>query len=165
MDGITIRRRHPTVSEFRDIRGAAGWWVPDEAIVQRALQGGLFSFCAERDGQTVGMARVIGDGAISYHIQDLIVLPEYQRKGIGTVLMDAVMEGIDKQAPAGARITLFAAPGLEPFYSRYGFVERPHGKLGPGMVCVKKQGNETEDSEQSRPAHGEDAAADAQRSL
>lgn len=121
--------------------------MPDEAVVQRALRGGLFSFCAEENGQTVGMARVISDGAIYYYIQDVIILPAYQKKGIGTMLMAAVMEEINRQTPSGAYIALFSARGLEPFYARYGFIERPHSQLGPGMVYMKTQANGREGSD------------------
>lgn len=74
-----------------------------------------------------------------YYIQDVIVLPEYQKKGIGMLLMDAVMAEINRQIPAGGYIALFSARGLEPFYARYGFVERSHDMLGPGMVYMKSR--------------------------
>ena len=38
------------------------------------------------------MVRVVGDGASVILIQDLLVHPEYQRKGIGSQLMRAVLE-------------------------------------------------------------------------
>jgi len=118
------------------------WPVPDEAVVQRAVRGGLFSYCAEKDGEAIGMARVIGDGAIYYYVQDVIVLPEYRKQAIGTLLMNAVMGEINSQTPTGGYIALFSAPGLQHFYARYGFVERPVGKLGPGMVYMKKRAEE-----------------------
>ena len=42
--------------------------------------------------QLIGMVRVVGDGASVILIQDLLVRPEYQRKGIGSQLMRAVLE-------------------------------------------------------------------------
>lgn len=138
MGNATVSRRHPTVDEFIALRRAAGWKVPDDDVVRRGIDGATFSYCAETDGQTVGMARVIADGAMYYYVQDVIVLPAYQHKGIGRLLMDAVMDEIEAETQSGACIALFSAPGLEPFYARYGFVTRPHGDLGPGMVYIKR---------------------------
>ena len=39
-----------------------------------------------------GFVRVVGDGYTIIFIQDLLVFPEYQRKGIGTVLVQQVLE-------------------------------------------------------------------------
>ena len=41
-----------------------------------------------RDGEKiVGLVRLIGDGFSSVFVQDLLVLPSYQRQGIGSFLM------------------------------------------------------------------------------
>ena len=39
----------------------------------------------------VGIIRAVGDGYSIVYIQDIIVLPEYQRKGIGTLLLDKIL--------------------------------------------------------------------------
>jgi len=66
-----------------------------------------------------------------------MVLPEHQRKGCGTLIMDAIMAYINSNAKHMAYIALFSARGMEPCYSQYGFIERPHKNLGPGMVFFK----------------------------
>lgn len=40
----------------------------------------------------MGIIRAVGDGQTIVFVQDIIVLPEYQRKGIGTKLLKAVVE-------------------------------------------------------------------------
>ena len=40
----------------------------------------------------VGIIRAVGDGLTIVFIQDIIIQPEYQRKGIGTKLLKAVMD-------------------------------------------------------------------------
>ena len=138
MSDVIINPRPPTVDEFVAFRRSAGWHVPEPDAVAQALKATSFSVCAEKDGAAVGMARVVGDGALCFYVQDVIVLPEYQRKGHGTKLMDAVMDYINRNAWPTAYIALFSARGLEPFYSRYGFIERPHKHLGPGMAFFRK---------------------------
>ena len=44
---------------------------------------------------------------------------------------------VNRTARPTAYIALFAAHGLEPWYSRYDFIERPHKDLGPGMAFFK----------------------------
>lgn len=134
---IELIRRHPTVIEFNGLRASVGWPDLDPEVVDRAVQGGYFSVLAQVDGTIAGMARVISDGGYYFYIQDVIVRPEYQGRGIAALLMSSVMEEVNRLTPKGAYIALFAAPGLQVFYSRYGFLERPRKDLGPGMVFLK----------------------------
>jgi ribosomal protein S18 acetylase RimI-like enzyme len=126
--------RNPTVEEFLDLRRAANWPVPAEEAVMAALNNTLFSACIEKDGQCLGNGRVVGDGALTFYIQDLIVHPDYQRTGYGTRLMDALMEYIHANAQHKAFIGLFSATSIEHWYARYGFIKRPTEQLGAGMM-------------------------------
>ena len=82
------------------------------------------------------MARVITDYGYVAYIADVIVLPEYQGKGIGGEIMRRVMAYIkDRTAPGQCMyIALMAAEGKEGFYERFGFKKRPAGNLGCGMT-------------------------------
>jgi GNAT superfamily N-acetyltransferase len=81
---------------------------------------------------------VIGDGGMVYYVQDVIVIPDYQRRGIGTQLMDRVMRYIRAHASHNTVVGLMAAKGKEAFYTRYGFTVRPTDQLGPGMTMFWK---------------------------
>lgn len=73
--------------------------------------------CFAFDGATlIGAGRGISDGALRAAIYDLVVLPEYQGKGIGSRIMDYLMERSRAEI-----VMLFANPGKEPFYERFGF--------------------------------------------
>ena len=136
-DGV-VKLRLPTATEFIALRRAAGWDVPSPEDVAEALANTLFAACAEKDSQLIGSGRVVGDGALCFFVQDLIVLPAHQKQGWGTRIMDALMGYVNATAKPTAFIGLFSARGMESFYSRYGFIERPHKHLGPGMVFFKK---------------------------
>ena len=55
-------------------------------------ENSLLTLAAYEDKALVGIVRVVGDGASIVFIQDLLVRPDFQRKGIGTALMRAVLE-------------------------------------------------------------------------
>jgi GNAT superfamily N-acetyltransferase len=73
--------------------------------------------CFAYDGdKLIGAGRAISDGALRAAIFDLVVLPNYQGKGVGTMIMNYLL------ARARAEIImLFANPGKESFYDRFGF--------------------------------------------
>ncbi|MGL5751392.1 MAG: GNAT family N-acetyltransferase [Paraclostridium sp.] len=44
------------------------------------------------EDRLVGFIRCVGDGEHSLLVQDLIITPEYQKRGIGTYLFKTIME-------------------------------------------------------------------------
>ena len=69
------------------------------------------------DGKLIGFGRAITDHMAYAAIYDIVVLPEYQGKGTGSQIVEAILEKI----PRCWAITLFAEPGKEQFYERLGF--------------------------------------------
>ena len=129
-----IIERLPSAEDYNRLREWVGWSAYDLDVIVRALPQTLYCVCAIIDGTVIGMARVIGDGGLVYYIQDVIVHPNYQRQGIGTQMMDRVMEYIGKHASQNSIIGLMSAYGKESFYEKYGFTKRPTDKLGCGMT-------------------------------
>ncbi len=68
---------------------ANGWsnYLGDTARLARAFAQSLYVMGAFHDGKLVGFVRCVGDGEYILYVQDLIVLPAYHRRGIGTALM------------------------------------------------------------------------------
>ena len=75
--------------------------------------------------QIVGMARVIGDMGLDYCIKDVIVKPEYQKRGIGHLLINEILQFINDHGVEGTDIfvELCAMPDKIPFYGKFGFSE------------------------------------------
>lgn len=74
--------------------------------------------CFAKDGEKfIGFARAITDGEYNGVIYDLCILPEYQSKGAGRIIMNSIME---KLKPLN--IILYSVPGKEGFYEKLGFV-------------------------------------------
>ena len=133
---VKIEYRSPTFSEYNKLRGLVGWWETDENATCMALKNSLFSVVAVEHDTVIGFGRIIGDGGLYFYIQDLIIHPDYQSKGLGKSLMKELMGYITANAKSGAFIGLMAAKWLEKYYDRFGFKARDED--GPGMYQVIK---------------------------
>jgi ribosomal protein S18 acetylase RimI-like enzyme len=129
-----IVEKLPTPEEYNQLRQSVGWGSYERDVILQALPNSLYCVCAALNGEIIGMARIIGDSGIAYYIQDVIVKPDYQRQGIGTQLMNKIMEFIRAHANNNSVIGLMAVKGKEAFYTRYGFTVRPDDRLGSGMT-------------------------------
>jgi len=102
---------------------AGGWWKDeyDPASIP-ALIRGSFAFAVAIDtgtGRAVGMGRALSDGISDGYIQDLVVLPEFRKQGIGKEIVAALLR---KCTDAGITwVSLIAEPGTESFYFPQGF--------------------------------------------
>ena len=136
---LKIVERFPTVEEYNGLRRSVEWPVYESRVVQEALSRTLYSVCVEEQaGRIAGMGRVLGDNAIYIHIQDVIVDPRYQGKGVGRMIMTALMKYVEAVAGKNTNIGLMCSKGREPFYKGFGFVERPNDKFGAGMIMIKQ---------------------------
>jgi ribosomal protein S18 acetylase RimI-like enzyme len=76
-----------------------------------------FHLFASENGRLVGVGRALADGIDCAYICDIAVLPEFQGTGLGKQIVDKLL-----QLSRGHRkITLYAVPGKEPFYNKFGF--------------------------------------------
>ena len=120
---LEIKANILTAEIFLELYTSVGWEPPCEAQVRTALQNSLATFAAFENGKPVGMARLIGDGGMSFYIKDFAILPSYQGKGIGTKLIAALEKYIrDTVAPGWAvSLELISTKEAVPFYKRLGF--------------------------------------------
>ncbi len=133
---LEIKTNILTAETFLELYTSVGWEPPCKAQVRTALQNSLVTFAAFENGKPVGMARLIGDGGMSFYIKDFAILPSHQGKGIGTKLIAALEKYIrDTVAPGWAvSLELISTKEAVPFYKRMGFEERPCEWDGPGMM-------------------------------
>ena len=75
------------------------------------------------NNEVVGMGRIVGDGVMYWYLQEIIVLPEYQGKGIGTGIVNYLLDYIKKHTEdeTFTSVGLTAAEGKTSFYERFGF--------------------------------------------
>ena len=130
---IDLVQSAPSVEDYLALRKLVGWTVVDKPLAQQALSQSLFHVTAVSEGRTIGMARIVGDGALFFYIQDLVVHPEVQQQGIGKLLMNEVERFIQSNARLGATVGLFSAQGKEAFYQSFDYTKRDGHSLGLGM--------------------------------
>ncbi|MHA2038459.1 MAG: GNAT family N-acetyltransferase [Promethearchaeota archaeon] len=136
MKNISLVERLPSVLEYLSLRRAIKWKIVDEEACKKGLEGSLYCVCADLDDKIIGMARVIGDSGLYFYIQDVIVLPQYQKMGIGLLLMKKVMNFLDKNISPLTVVGLMASKNREPFYEKFGFTKRPSERRGHGMFRI-----------------------------
>ena len=68
------------------------------------------------EDKLIGMGRALCDGEYQAAVYDMVVLPEYQRKGIGKEIIERLCEQLPVE-----NIILYAVPGREGFYKKCGF--------------------------------------------
>ncbi len=82
-------------------------------------------------GKLVGFGRAISDGVYQAAVYDCAVVEEYQGKGIGRIIVENILAGIQ-----GCNVILYASPGKEGFYEKHGF-----RKMKTGMARFQKSGS------------------------
>lgn len=77
----------------------------------------MFKCFAYEQGRLVGAGRALADGADCSYICDIAVLPDHQGTGLGKQIMSYLVE----RSRGHRKIILYAVPGKEPFYRKFGF--------------------------------------------
>ena len=90
---LSSDERQIRFNEILDLYEAVGWtnYTSHPEALRAGYAGSLAVWGAFAGDKLVGIVRVVGDGATIVFVQDLIVAPSYQRAGIGTQLMRAVI--------------------------------------------------------------------------
>ena len=109
--------------EIANLYRAGGWWKEeyDQKELPRLIRGSfLFVIAVDRKtGHAVGMGRVISDGVSDGYIQDLVVLPEYRKTGIGAQIVATLVKNCVERGISW--LGLIAEPNTEKFYLPFGF--------------------------------------------
>ena len=131
---IRIVERKPSVEEYQTLISSVGWKAQsDTNKVETILNAALYSVVAEdaNTGTAIGCALLLGDNVTFYYVKDVMIHPDWQKKRIGTELMQTLTNWIEANAPSNALIGLFTGEGLEHFYKNFGF------RQGFGMTMIK----------------------------
>lgn len=123
MNELTIKHNALTAEEFISLWESVWDGAPSLEQTTLAMEHTLFRVSIYDEEEVIAMARMIGDMGLCYYIKDVVVRPEYQKQGIGRMLIDELLNFIKGNGVSGTDIfvELCAMPDKIPFYEKFGF--------------------------------------------
>ena len=133
---IVCKEHKLTADEFLSIENKMeGMEETTREQAKKALSNQICSVAAFKENEIVGIGRLIGDASIYWILTEIWVLPEYQGRGIGSKIVNWLLQYIRDNVVKGsyAAVFLMCAKDKENFYEKLGFKCRPNEWEGPGM--------------------------------
>ena len=93
---LKIKENVKNVEEFNLLYDAVGWGAYSDDITKKALDNTFYSVSIYDEDKIIGYGRLIGDTICFMYIHDIMVLPDYQSKKIGTMIMNKLIEKINE---------------------------------------------------------------------
>lgn len=136
---VQVALRLPTWEEMAALNRAVGWAeFTNFETAPRVLENAVFGVTALGNGQAIGCAALMSDHAGFYYIRDVMVHPDWQKRHVGTALMQALMDYLNTNASDHALVGLYTGPNLHNFYAKFGFRGPNNGLYGMTQVVRRK---------------------------
>lgn len=121
--------------DFMRLRNTVGWTPIAMEQIENGLRNSAKVICVKDGDEVVAMARLLWDRGYQAQLCDVMVMPAYQRQGIGRYMVTHLTDWLQSQLKPGwnLKLNLSAAPDKEPFYEKLGFRRRPCENAGSGM--------------------------------
>jgi len=94
--------------------GGMGYF--DEETHRKAFENSYTTVFVYDNDKLIGFGRALSDGVYQGAIYDVAILPQYQGKGIGKLIVNTILESM-----SGCNVILYAAKGKEGFYNSLNF--------------------------------------------
>ena len=111
----------PSLDKLLELYNNVGWsnYTNNPEMLQKAYENSLLILTAWMDNKLIGVIRIVGDGASIIYIQDILVLEEYQHRGVGFRLFT---EAINRYKNVYQKVLLTDnQPQTKAFYEKMGF--------------------------------------------
>ena len=126
----------PSSDDYRRLRIAAGLSPKTAEAAAAGLPNTIYAVVIRKDGEAIGMGRIVGDRGLFYQIVDIAVDPKHQKRGLGKRIVGALVDHLRQTALPSAYIGLIADGEAHRLYSLFGF--KPTAPLGIGMSLSLK---------------------------
>lgn len=109
--------------EIKKLYDAVGWtaYTDDMGSLEKGYENSLKVLAAYEGDKLLGIIRAVGDGFTVVFIQDILVFPEEQGKGIGKALIKAMLDYYPNVRQI--QLTTDIDPKTIAFYKSVGFIE------------------------------------------
>ncbi len=115
-----------SVKALTDLRESVGWNRMEKEY-NSLLMTSYFHIAVYEDDKLIGYVDSVSNGVTDAYIQDLMVHPEYQGRGIGTELMNKIIAHLKEKHIY--MISVVYEESLKPFYKRFGFYDMLCGQI------------------------------------
>jgi len=123
---IYVENAPTSAKQIADLREAVGW-NRMESCYKNELMTSYFHISVYDGEKLIGYIDTISNGVTDAYIQDLMVHPEYQGRGIGTELMNRTIAYLKEKRIY--MISVIFDEKLLPFYKRFGFFIMLSGQM------------------------------------
>lgn len=123
---IYVENETTSAKQIADLREAVGW-NRMESCYSNKLMTSYFHISVYDGDKLIGYIDTVSNGVTDAYIQDLMVHPEYQGRGIGTELMNRTISYL--KAKNIFMISVVFEEKLLPFYKRFGFFTMLCGQM------------------------------------
>lgn len=114
---------HYQEAEILALYRSVGWtaYTDHPDTLRKGFEHSLLTLAAREEDRLIGLIRTVGDGHTIVLIQDLLVHPSHQRKGVGSALMKSVLARYAHVRQI--ELATDDTPGTKAFYRAIGFAD------------------------------------------
>lgn len=128
MDDTPVIQTVPSVdqADLLDLYESVGWraYTCDPEGLATAVANSTYIVEARADGELVGLARGLSDEVSIFYLQDILVRPEWQRRGVGKALM---LDCLERFRHVRSKVLLTDdLPSQHLFYEAMGYQDIRH---------------------------------------
>ena len=119
-------------TDFVNIRNNLNWNPLPHDLVKKALDGSMINISVFDQEKCVGVGRIVGDKVLKGMLTDIMVMKEYQNKGIGKIIVTTLISKLNDQIKTGESFQLEASPTANnrEFYIKCGLKYKPENQDG-----------------------------------
>ena len=125
---IYICNETVSVNDLADLRESVGWNRMENEY-KNPLLTSYYHIAVYEKEVLIGYIDCVSNGVTDAYIQDLMVHPDYQRRGVGTELMTIMINYLKQKQIY--MISVVFEETLKPFYEKFGFFNMLCGQMEP----------------------------------
>ncbi len=120
----------PDAGDYVRLRIVSGMGEKNLSRAGTALRGSLFTASLYDGEALVAFGRVAGDGGITFVVSDVMVHPDYRRRGLGDRIMSAIDEYFHAHTFEDSYVCLIANRPADLLYTKHRFRYLPPDRCG-----------------------------------
>lgn len=127
-----IVKKRIEVEDFISVRENNKWNSINSKQIEKALNNSMINISVFDEDKCIGIGRIVGDNILKGMLTDIMVLKEYQGKGIGKLIVTSLIKELENKVENGDCFQLEASPTANnrEFYIKCGMKYKPENQDG-----------------------------------